>query len=396
MTTIKREFIDLMKDLPVTVNNLIPDPLLQWSNTVKKLEALAESGHTGPVSIITKGAFSPKKCDILRGFQDRGLRLVVLCSISELQSMERAPMEPRYENIKLLGEVGVPAIGYVRPLTPPYNTDKETLTKIFRNLSRVGCKATVVSGFRGDEALVEKMGKSEKVEHVLRVKLMYKELWDDVLALSQEFGVQLFTRTSCAVDFLLGNEVTFNPYYNSPKLAKCEEIRCPMIGTCKGPKEPRENSLKFLRFLGYDVEFERGDGCTHLCTVKPDKRTQCKSCCTTCYVLGGNPRVLVKGDVNLADLSFCRFITGMTSQQPGINDTGAKDIAHVTFKNFPWVKAQVQNTWWVLANSKESKCFGCTYCIVDGYYNEYESGEVGFVPADLIDEIAKGGNHEAV
>jgi len=381
----------LLRELPVTLNNLIPDPLIQWKNTLEKLESLVKTGHTGPVSIITKGALNPKKCELLKEFKNKGLNLVVLCSISELQEMEAAPMEPRYKNIKLLNEVGVPAIGYIRPLMPPHNTDYETLTKIFKNLRDAGCKAAVVSGFRGDENLIEKMGKTDKVKHVLRVKLMYQDLWKDVLELSKEFEVQLFTRTSCAVDFLLGNHVTFNPYYNSPKLAKCKEVNCPIRETCKGPTEPKKDSLDFLSLLGYDVVFEKGNGCTNLCQVSPDNRTKCKSCCTTCYFLEGNPRLLVKGDVNLADLSFIRFLSGITAQQPGVNDTGSKDIANVRFPNFPELfgKVQVQNTWWVMANSKESKCYACKYCIVEGYYNEYESGEVGFAPAELFSILLK-------
>jgi len=375
----------LLRQIPVAINNYYGDPTLQWADTLAKLDDLLVTGHVGPVGIILKGKLTDRHCRELAERQARGLNLVVLVSISELQEMEKVAMRHRYTNIARLGKAGVPAIGYVRPLTPPYNTSQETIEKIFRKLGEVGCDAAVVAGFRGDDHLVAEMQPEAVVDWVLRVKQMTPQIWADVRASAERHGVQLFTRTSCAVDYLLGNKRTYNPYYNSPKLVKCDEVGCPLRATCQSPEKPREGALEFLRYLGYEVEFQPGDGERQFCGVEPHNRLQCLSCCTTCFKLDKNPRIFVGGNVNLGDLTFIRFVSGMIAMQPGCRDTGALDIGSVNFPNFPQVEGvQCLNSWWPIARVGR-KCFDCKYCI-EKYYGGTHT-RIGFSPVRLLEML---------
>ena len=97
---------------------------------------------------------------------------------------------------------------------------------------------------------------------------------------------------------------------------------------------------------------------------------------------------MVKGNVNLGDLAFIRFVTGMMAMQPGRNDDGSKDIGSIRFPNYPEIDdAQALNSWWPMSRNIE-KCFGCKYCIVSEYYNENEkNAETGFPPAELVDRM---------
>lgn len=382
---------DLLRQIPVSVNNFYGDPTLQWVDTLGKLEDLVLTGHVGPVGIILKGRLTPRHCAELAGYQARGLKLVVFVSISELRDMERVGHGHRYENIRRLREAGVSAVGYVRPLTPPYNTSPEIIDMIFRRLGEVGCEAAVVAGFRGDDHLVAEMQPSDMIQWVIRVKQMTPEIWAAVSESSRQHGVQLFTRTSCAVDYLLGNEQTYNPYFTSPKLVKCEAAECPLRATCgKGRIEPREGAMEFLRYLGYQVEYRPGAFCCEarqVCHVEPHNRLACKSCCTTCFMLRDNPHIEVGGRVNLGDLTFIRFVSGILASQPGCRDTGALDVGSVHFPNFPGIEGiQCLNSWWPIARVGK-KCFDCRYCI-EKYYGESRS-EIGFSPVRLLNLLRR-------
>jgi hypothetical protein len=382
---------DLLRQIPVAVNNFYGDPIIQWSDTVASLKELAHSGHTGPVGIITKGRLCPRHLEDLKSFRAAGLRLIVMVSISELTSLEGVGSEHRYENIRLLADAGVPVVAAVRPLMPPYNTTEEKLRKIFSGVAAAGrgCCPIVISGFRGDEALVEAMSPDQRTEWALRVKVMPGEVYSHCRDLAREYGAQMFTRTACAVAAVLGEERAYNPYYNSPNLVKCEELACPLRATCQGPSRPRPGSLELLRYLGYEVEFVPASG-HGLCKVSGENRLRCPSCCTTCWREPEVAHISVEGNVRLGDLAFIRFVSGVMATQYGRNDDGDKEVGKITFPAFPEIGGiQGLNSWWPISRNIE-RCYGCKYCIVDTYYNQNEIGRrVGFAPALLIDKLAE-------
>jgi len=377
----------ILRQVPVVVNNFYGDPVVQWRNTLDKLRRLEESRHSGAVGIILKGKLTPEKVAELREKKDNGLNLVTLISISELPDMEGTGSEHRYENIRLLEEAGIPAIAYIRPMIPPFNTSEEVVNDIFTRLGEVGCRMAVTSGFRGDETLVSKLSADEHVQWAMRVKVMPGEIYQRIKRHAQASGVQLFTRTACAVSAATGESRTYNPYYNSPNLVKCSELNCPIQETCAPLPAPREGSLELIRHLGFDAEFipaSRGVACG----ISGEDRLKCPSCCTTCYFSSNIPHILVKSKANLGDLAFVRFVTGMMAMQPGRNDDGSKDVGRVTFPAFPEIAdAQALNSWWPMSRNIK-KCFGCKYCIVSEYYNETgQDTEVGFPPAELVDRM---------
>jgi len=97
------------------------------------------------------------------------------------------------------------------------------------------------------------------------------------------------------------------------------------------------------------------------------------------------PHIEVGGNVNLGDLTFIRFMTGMLANQVGVNDTGERDIAQVRLPNFPQITdIQCLNSWWALAH-KGDHCFDCNYC-VEQYYQSGRK-DFGFPPAQLIERI---------
>lgn len=375
----------ILSEIPVSINNYYGDPTIQWEDTLNKLRELLKEKHTGPIGIITKGKITEKMAQQLKEFSELGLNIVVLVSISELVNFEKIPQKHRYENIKTLNNYGIKNIAYVRPMTPPYNTDKKTIQKICKKCYRNGTKTIVVSGFRGDNNIIEDMNPQKVVEWTLRVKLMTKDVYKEFKKNCEKYKIQMFTRTSCAISYLCGHKYTYNPYYNSPNLVKCTDLNCPLVSTCKAPQKPKYGSLSLLKFLGFNVKFISEPNC-QMCYVQADKRLKCLSCCTTCYMLK-NTRIISKNPINLGGLTFMRFISGIIAMRPNVRDTGDLDIANVTLPNFKMINSiQCLNSWWPYAHIGKT-CFGCKYCI-EKYYGTTRKN-FGFPPTKLIDKIIK-------
>jgi hypothetical protein len=365
---------DLLRHVPVSVNNYYGDPTIQWHNTIEKLDKLLASRHSGPVGIITKGKISATYARQIADFREKGLDIILFFSISELPQFEHVAMRHRYDNIAVCNARGIPCVAYVRPMTPPYNTSPEIIDTIFEDLKRVGADAIVSSGFRGDENLIKDMTPDETVRWALHVKLMTKDVFERMRDRALENGMRFFTRTSCAVSYLSKDTRTYNPYYNSPNLVRCDEVRCPLRDTCSSPVVPKEHSLDFMEFLGYEIEYKRGrDDIT--CRVQPDKRLGCPSCCTTCFMLDV-PRLMVKNANGLGDFTFIRFVTGLIAMKDGCRDDGSKDIGSVHLPSFPEIQdIDCLNTWWPYATVGD-KCFDST------------RKEFGFPPALLLEKIS--------
>lgn len=367
---------DALANIPVAINPYYGDPTLQWQDTIGKLRELENTGHRGPVGIITKGAISPQRAKELASLQLPGL--LVMVSVSELsKEIEGVGHEHRYKAIRTLREEGVRVFAAVRPLTPPHNTGAEVLERIFSRLQQAGCQTACVSGFRGDDTLVQAMAPDSAINWVLRVKQMTG--FNLVMEAAHAHGVQLFTRVACAVSHLTKKSGTYNAYWGSPQLVRCAEIQCPMRATC-GPVSPDRDAMSWLRQVGYQVEEE--SAAQAKCGYTADNRLNCRSCCTTCYVQR-QPRVVVHNARTLGDLTFCRFLLGGTlCIHPGMVDGGAKDVAHVTLvQEQTGLSVHCINTWFVMARQME-KCFGCSYCVSKLYPN---SGPVGVPPVRLLD-----------
>jgi hypothetical protein len=369
--------------LPVAVNNYIGDPCIQWENTLRKLERLAQDGHKGTVALLTRGYISLERAKQLRGL---GLKkLVVIVPVSHLKGVEIENHSQRYRSIENLLKEGVRVLPNVRPLIMGHN-DRE-VPRIFRKLKELGVNLVVVSGIRGnDEVLLNTLTPEEARKYNLRVKIIPKELGKLINQAAVETGIEVAKRVSCGVARLWGKP-SHNPYWNSPQLAGCFE--CPLRDICYEEgikrKEAPDDLEKFLEIVGF--EWERLTTST-VCTVKPENRLECPSCCTACYMHGNNTIVIKNKPISLGTLAFLRFLfPGWTFTHYGIQDTGAKDTAVVYLPKVRTVRPpECVNTWYVVARQL-SRCYGCKYCIVNAY--KPEEREHGLFPMELYREVEK-------
>jgi hypothetical protein len=382
------QWINLLRNIPVSINNFYGDPMVQWPDTCKKLADLAEIGHTGPIGIITKGVIQPKHAQHLADLCNFGMNIIVLVSISELHGYEKVGHAHRYTNIRHLADAGVPNIAYIRPFIPPYNTSQEIVAHIMRNVADNGGKIAVASGFRGDEAMVGNMAADKAAEWVMRVKQMPPATFAYLKQTADMHGIQLFTRTACAVSYISGHDRPYNPYFNSRRLVKCADLRCPLLNTCGAANAPHNGSSELLAHLGYDLEFVLAREGAACCNISGENRLSCPSCCTTCYIATAPiTHLRVKSECSLGDLAFIRFVSGLMAMKSGVADDGSKEIGNVHLPNYPHIKFQCLNTWFPIARTI-AKCYGCAYCVVAEYYNtSTPNTETGFSPARLLEMI---------
>jgi len=136
-------FKSLLRELPVSVNNLA-DPTILRESTEEKLNALMEDGHTGPVGLITKGNLDTPWWKERLATWAAHLNLFVFASISELpKEMEPVGTEHRYRTLKVAREAGARAIAYVRPIIHTVNDDPVTIRRIFQRSVESGCDAII-------------------------------------------------------------------------------------------------------------------------------------------------------------------------------------------------------------------------------------------------------------
>lgn len=373
------EIYGIIRTIPVSVNNYYGDPVIQWEDTLHKISVLSRDGHKGPVSIITKGYISPKMARELKE-ASKGLNLIVLVSISELPlNIEPIIPQGRYETLCSLNREEIPAIAYIRPFIPPYNTTAKTIRKMYAKISETSTGTAIVSGFRGNDEIIAGTNPAQKEKWVTRVKLMPDGISSIIEECSEKFGIKTFSRTSCGVSYKLGFKRSFNPYYNSPAASGCGT--CPLKPTC-GPEPLKPKSLELIELLGYEVDYI-SETQPSVCTVTAANRLSCKSCCTSCFVLGGVQRIDCKtSGVRLGDIAFMRFLTGALCSGKDVADTGKADVGHVHFPKMPMPEAEIHciNTWYPWARQM-SKCFGCSYCITKVF--DLKEKEYGVPPKEL-------------
>ncbi len=387
---IPQEFYLSLKErfsnLPVAINNYYGDPVIQWDDTMQKIERLAKDGHKGVVTILTRGYISKERAKRL---SEIPLNLLVIPPISHLKKIEVENHEQRYKTIENLLNVGVNVLPNIRPIIMGYN-DKEIPT-IYKRLKELGIRTVVVSGIRGnDEVLLKTMSEEESRKYSLRIKIIPKELGESINECSEKEGIESAKRVSCGVA-LLFNKQSHNPYWNSPHLVGCSSCRLKSICYDDGikDKQPPDDMKFFLNAMGF-IWRKYNDGKT--CTVSPEKRLECFSCCTGCWVHGGNTIMLDNKPISLGTMAFLRFLfKGWTFTHYGIRDLGLPDTSTAYlptgYKSLGLPRyPEAVNTWYVLAR-QTTKCFGCSYCITYAY--KPKMSYHGVYPMDLFNGFVK-------
>jgi DNA repair photolyase len=368
-------------NLPVSINNYYGDPVLQWNNTMQKIERLIKDKHNGIISLLTRGLITESKAKDLASLKYK--KLVIIPPISHLKKIEIQNHEDRYKTIENCLKFGIKVVPNIRPLMLGQNDNY--IDYIFNRLKNIGIKTVICSGIRGNDDILlnANISKEQLEQYCLRVKIIPKGVGNKLEEASQKSGIIVSKRVSCGVALEL-NEISHNPYWKSPQLAGC--YTCPLKNKCfnkmiEKQEVPKEME-KFLNNLGY--KWERVETFSH-CNVQSEKRLECLSCCTACYIHGNNTIFIYNNKISLGTLSFLRFLfQEFTFTYTGIKDIGAKDTSVVYIPKLPDIIPEAINTWYVLARQLK-KCFGCSYCIVDVYHPKQK--EHGIYPIDLYNKI---------
>jgi hypothetical protein len=394
----RQEWEKLLRDLPVSINNLA-DPSILRLSTEAKLNQLVSDRHTGAVAIITKGDLSSSWWRERLTYWSENLNLFVFASISHLpKDREPAPTEPRYRTLKAARECGAKAIAYIRPIIHTVNDSPETITEMFTRSVDSGCHAIVSSGFRGDEQVVmdaglEDVPAPDDQKWMRTLKLNSQASAKLMRELATQLNIPYWTRTQCAVSALMGKKRSLNPYYNAPGFVDCAS--CPIQGTCEGTAQfvkPLPHSIELLEYLGFQVEVHTASERYQKCPV--EIRSQCSLCCTNCPKAPdmGMPYINIRGwdgsYPTWGEMSFARFLTGgMLSTDPLVPPgEGGKVRFHPKFEgkfNLYGINSWMAWSEYVPAN----KCFDCKYCFLSMFKDvlppEYQV-TVGMSPVQIL------------
>lgn len=397
----KEQFDKYFRNVPVSVNNLYWDPFFpfQVENTFEKLESLKKSNHEWIVSIITKSEISEDIAKRLEKYKEY-LKLVILVSISWLpnKKIENQPYEMnmwnRYKTLEHCDKYKIPAIAYVRPFIPPYNTSPECIENIFKSVSESGVKNMVISWLRWNDEILLNSGISEKEleKRSFRVKIIPQDVRQLIDLFKKKYNITVFERTSCGATYVTWWDFSYNQYQASPQLAKCFE--CPMKSTCFDKRDenvPSDLDLEFVRFLWYDAHiniYNRWE----LCKVNPFKRTECESCCTSCYKLLRNSIELDNVDdnwISLWDTSMLRLLTWKLVFWKWIREIWDKNVAYPNSEILKWLPIYMVNSRRVYSRSIPH-CYNCSYCMIWKYYKDnMDWSEYWSNPMDVADLLRK-------
>lgn len=384
---LKTTFLNYFLNIPVSINNLYGDPFIpkQIENTFEKLDKLRESEHQGIVSIITKTEIN-KEIGLRLKEYSKDLKLIVLVSISCLPYEIEKIKGNRFNTLKICNELKIPCLAYIRPFIPPFNTSEKSIKDIFDKIEETNTKVAVISGLRGNDEVLSNLNitNEEKNNWSMRVKIIPKEIRNYIQNEEKTHNILLFERTSCGVSYVLGLKKSYNPYYSSPQLAKC--YNCPMKKTCFDKQNtedfyPSDMDLELVKMLGYDAEKVIPET-QQLCSVEPEKRTSCVSCCTSCFKLQRAGIRIKNKNLCLGDISLLRLLTKKLIFADGLIDNGDSDVARPNVLN--GYNLYLLNSWWSYSRNISS-CYGCSYCIVPIFKND--NCEYGGVPLEIAKNI---------
>jgi DNA repair photolyase len=402
----KEAYRDVLRDLPISINNLA-DPAILRDSTEQKIRMLMEDKHTGPVALITKGDLSTRWWkERLPEWADN-LNLFVFSSVSNLpRSMEPASQESRYKTIRAAKDAGAKSISYIRPMIHTVNDSDESVRYMFQRSKDSGADAIVSSGFRGDKEVVKSTGlediEAPDGQHWSKIlKITSQRVADLMRQLSHDLDIKYWTRTACAVSALSGKDHSLNPYHLAPKFAGCGE--CSQKESCADRAEflqPVNHSVSLLNYLGFQTELHTAGERYKRCDV--EKRQQCTLCCTNCPVAPANygvPYLNIRSwdgsTPSWGEMSLARFATGgMLATDPHIKPGETSNVRlHPRFKMPDGKNGQGGlygvNSWMVWSEYlPKDKCLKCSYCFLSMFEDVLPPEmqvTVGMSPSRILD-----------
>lgn len=373
-------YLSLLRDLPISVNNLA-DPSILRDSTEHKINTLVEDQHTGPVALITKGDLSSPWWRERLQYWAEHLNLFVFASISHLpKEMEPAPTESRYRTLAMARDAGAKAIAYIRPIIHTINDSPDLIQQMFQRSVDAGCHAIVSSGFRGDDRVVSEAGlqniPAPDAQNWMRtLKLTPQSTAEWMVELASDLSIPYWTRTQCAVAALSGKARSLNPYYVAPKFVGCD--RCPLQSSCAGAAQfiqPVPGSIELLQHLGFQVEVHTASERYQRCGV--EIRSECTLCCTNCPKTPdmGAPYINIRAwDGSMpswGEMSLARFLTGGLLATDPLIPPGEKSNVRL-HPRFAVPDGNGEgglygvNSWMVWSEYiPAKKCLKCSYCFL--------------------------------
>lgn len=294
-------------NIPVAVNLFYGDPLLQIDNTVDLLKRLEESGHKGPVLIVTKGDFRkfpdiPFNLDLHIAFSTFGVD-----SKYDGSTMER--FRRNLEQTRLRKNNYKYSIEY-RPICYGINDTVEAFASVLQFAKNYGL-AVGYSGLQGKPESV-KIWKENGIDLKPYPGFSFghkKVIADQVSALFEEmakkYGVPLFRKTSCLFSYVHGLERDYNAHYYRPSEMGCDN--CVMKEKCYQYKENLKIDTDLRDIIPFDYEIV--DKTNHTCILM--KTGKCQYTSPDCAKIGG--RILkINENITISDVRVIKWLTGYT------------------------------------------------------------------------------------
>jgi len=299
----------LFKKLPVAVSIFHGDPSLQVDNTLKILDSLQESGHTGPVVIVIKGDFSPLlnaefNLDLHFAFSTFGIDHP-LDGGSTRRFRKNLDLAKCYGKHKYSIEF--------RPIIHGINDSEESILFVM-NMAKEHNMAVGYSGLQVKPGVMDKWDENDKslMTAYPGTTLGYKKMIsDDVDQHIRSFiksGIPVFRKTSCLLSYVHGLNRDYNAHYYRPNEIGCSD--CVMLNKCTSFKIKMDEFLSNNPSMMFDIPFSHkvkhktGHSCPWL-------HYGCSFPTADCSNLSGN-FIEINQKVTTSDVRVIKWLTGLT------------------------------------------------------------------------------------
>jgi hypothetical protein len=302
-----------LKNVPVAINLLYGDPMLQVDKTLEYLDRLETAKHSGPIVIITKGPlknFNPKfNLDIHLALSTFGIDSPLDGSSMDRfrRNLETAGALRESNNIKMSIEF--------RPIIYTVNDQPETIFAVLDLAKQYNC-AVAYSGLQGTEELKRqwlhfntkagasglpftpfpgttfghKKHVSEEVEHMIN---QYAKAND----------VPVFRKTSCLISYVHMLERDYNAHYYRPTEVGC--ANCVMSNKCHVFYNNLCGKVNLTLPYKHEIIYKEN----HVCRLK--QKGICEFPTEDCSKIRGW-LIQTKEDLTTSDVRLTKWLTGMT------------------------------------------------------------------------------------
>jgi len=294
--------------VPVAVNLLYGDPMIQIESTLKILEGLEQRNHKGPVLIVTKGDLTkfPKrefKLDLHIAFSTFGLT----------HEYDKNSYNNLISNLEYFNKMGFKYRKSLefRPICNGINDSDEVLDEVFQ-IARKYDLAIGYSGLQGKPEHAKywadnninfkpypgfKFGHKKSISDEVQAKIIFR---------SKLYHVPVFSKTSCLISYTHGLERDYNSHYYRPSEMGCTE--CPMEKTCFDFKNSQTtDKSKFEDIIPFDFEIIKKE--KHECILKTKKICEFPS--PDCSNINGHI-IKINEKLTTADVRMIKWLTGFT------------------------------------------------------------------------------------